>query len=240
MGIVQGGWRFASLPLAFAVLTGIFANIERLEFVPGIDILETYTGYLPVLIYWILSIALFLLSGFILFSFRDPKRLIGKGIVSPADGKVKFVRYEGGKLHISIYLGATNVHVVRAPIYGSVKNLLHRKGKHRLAYRPESVDNERWVLTMNTPSGEIGVAMITGGFARRVVPFMRMGDKIKKGEKIGFIRFGSRVDLLLPQTFESNVVPGSRVRAAVDTIAVESKDPGKDSNFGDAWVMRKR
>jgi len=237
MGIVQGGLRMASLPLTFGVLTGLFANLDLLEFIPGIDVLESFTGFLPVLVYWILCIALISFGGFILFAFRDPKRLIGKGIVSPADGRVKFVKRTGGKLHISIYLSMTNVHVVRAPIYGSVKNLVHRKGKHHLAYKPDSQDNERWVLTMNTPSGEIGVAMITGGLARRVVPFMRTGDKIKKGEKIGFIRFGSRVDLLLPTTFEPNVVPGSRVRAAIDTIAVESKLLGRNSNFGDAWVI---
>jgi phosphatidylserine decarboxylase len=237
MGIVQGGWRMASVPLVFGVLTGIFANLDLFGFIPGIDLLGFYTEVLPIFIYWILCIALLALTAFILISFRDPKRLIGKGIVSPADGTVKFVRHTGGKLHVSIYLGALNVHVVRAPIYGTVKRMIHRKGAHHLAYKPESEDNERWVLTMNTPSGEVGVAMITGGFARRIMPYMKSGEMLKKGEKIGFIRFGSRVDILLPATFESNVVPGSKVRAAVDTIAVESKYPGKDSNFGDAWVI---
>lgn len=230
----------ASGPLAGGVILLLLAHLDVLDPLPFAPLVRDYAAMLPRMLYLVLGSALLALGSIILFMFRDPRRGIGKGIVSPADGVVRFVHYIRGGVHISIFLGLHNVHVVRAPIYGSVKRIVRHRGPHRPAFLEGSSSNERISVHMNTPGGEVRVIMIAGAFARRIVPYIRRGDILKKGEKIGFIRFGSRVDIILPTSFEPNVMQGSRVRAATDTIAVESRTPGKEGNFGDAWVIPRR
>ncbi|MCI0497986.1 MAG: phosphatidylserine decarboxylase [Thermoplasmata archaeon] len=237
MAIIRGGFRLAGPPLALGAFAGALAAIEILALTPA---LSGYAGIPAPAHLLALSMALVALGSFLLFTFRDPRRTIGKGIVSPADGIVRSIRFWEGGVHISIFLGVHNVHVVRAPIYGSVKDVTRHRGGHWPAFSGRSTGNERVAVVMNTPSGPVTLTMIAGAFARRIIPYVNVGDVLKKGQKVGFIRFGSRVDLVLPASFQPNVVQGTRVRGALSTIAVESRMPGSKSNYGDAWVMSRQ
>ena len=176
--------------------------------------------------YW-LAIPLLLLGAFVFYFFRDPGRDIPKAagsVVSPADGRVVVVTeesFEGkpGK-RISIFLAVWNVHVNRAPVAGRITEVEYRPGRFYAAMRARaSVENEQNVFHLATGAGEIVFKQIAGWIARRVVSWKRAGDTVACGERIGMIRFGSRMDVWLPEEVEIRVRPGDRVAAGASILA---------------------
>jgi phosphatidylserine decarboxylase len=153
-----------------------------------------------------------------MFVFRDPRRTIGDGIVAPADGRVREVDPERGL--VSTYLALRNVHVTRAPIEGVVIKKDRAHGKHSPAFSRMTEHNERLEIALRTALGEISMVQMTGAIARRIVPYIDVGQNLRKGEKLSLIRFGSRVDLFLPPTSVNILVKkGDRLRGGVTPIA---------------------
>ncbi len=165
---------------------------------------------------------LLVLAGFVVFFFRDPERDIPDHvdcIVSPADGKVVRVQREEGGTRISIFLSVFNVHVNRAPVEGRIEQSEHRNGKFLFAFDDRaSVDNERHLFRI----GDVSFALIAGLVARRIIPWKQKGEFVRRGDRIALIRFGSRVDLLVPEDGEVAVVEGDRVRAGTSILARRS------------------
>jgi len=169
---------------------------------------------------------LLLLTGFFLLFFRDPERNIGKGIVASADGKIREISSIedediGECMNISTFMNVYNVHVNRMPLDGTIKNIVHLPGAHLPAFKKESERNERVIVTIDTEIGIVKVIQIAGTLARRIVPYVKKGDKLKKGEKIGIIRLGSRVDIYIPskKIKTVHVKIGDMIKAGVDTLA---------------------
>jgi phosphatidylserine decarboxylase len=193
---------------------------------------DAYKFILPLLLLGILSVFLhlpnlallmFLPAAFVCFFFRNPDRRIPEGmnlIVSPADGKiVKISRTEAGEQTISIFLNIFNVHVNRSPISGELENLEYRRGKFKLAFDEEaSRVNEQNIITISGQGIRIVVRQIAGLIARRVVCWKKPGHGLKRGELIGLIRFGSRVDVVLPGEVKVLVKTGDRVRGGSSII----------------------
>jgi len=152
-----------------------------------------------------------------LFFFRDPRREVGSGIVSPADGRV--ILADPATRRVTIFMRLTDVHVNRAPIAGVVAKQQRRPGGYAIASSPAAARNERLDWEFATPLGVLRLTQFAGIFARRIVPYLRSGDKVKKGERIGLVRFGSRVELVLPPGCRLTVAKGDRLRAGTSTIA---------------------
>jgi len=173
---------------------------------------------------WVLA-GFFALAGVaVCLFFRDPERQPPPDpslLVSPADGRVLFAGESGGRLKISIFMSVFNVHVNRAPCPGEVLALRYNPGKFMAAYADKaSLDNEQNRILLRTGRGEMEVVQIAGLVARRIVCWARFGRTFLRGERIGLIRFGSRVDLYLPQTeVEVLVRPGEKTRAGVTPVA---------------------
>ena len=166
-------------------------------------------------------------GGFTIFlacMFRDPRRDIGEGIVAPADGTIREVDQSTGL--VSTYLALRNVHVTRAPIPGKVVKTEIVKGKHSPAFAKDSGHNQRLVIDFDTSIGKVRAIEMVGALARRIVPYIRPGQSLSKGERMSLIRFGSRVDLFLPAgSVRITVKKGQRVRAGTTKIA-EVSDGG--------------
>jgi phosphatidylserine decarboxylase len=158
-----------------------------------------------------LTVAAALVTAF----FRDPDRAAPPdGVLAAADGTVSRVdRAPDGRARIATFMGPWNVHVNRAPLGGVVRELEHRPGSHRPAFSKDSDGNERLVWTIETEAGELDLVQIAGSMARRIVPYVQAPAPVRRGERIGLIRFGSRVDVLLPAGLEPAVAVGARVRA---------------------------
>lgn len=164
--------------------------------------------------------------------FRDPERVVPDGpgvVVAPADGRVVVVREgvgadgegQGPFSLVSIFLSVLDVHVNRAPYGGKVDDLQHRRGRFVVAWRDEaSRVNEQAVIALVTPDGPVTVKQIAGVLARRVVTWIRRGQELRTGERIGLIRFGSRVDLLVPRRVALAVKVGDRVRGGETVVGV--------------------
>ena len=169
----------------------------------------------------LILIPLIFITVFFLIFFRDPNRAIGEGIVSPADGRIRDLKMEKDKVFISIFMGITSVHVNRMPLDGKITEMKHFPGKHFKAYKKESEYNERVTIDIDSPIGNVRVVQIAGFIARRIYPYIKTGDKLKKGDKIGIIRLGSRVDIYLPadKIKNVNVKIKDKVYAGVTTIA---------------------
>jgi phosphatidylserine decarboxylase len=175
----------------------------------------------------IIAIILFLLAAFILWFFRDPNREIPTDpatIVSPADGQVLVVADENfGERpghRISIFLAIWNVHVNRSPMAGKLAKVDYRPGKFHMAMKPAaSVENEQNVIHLDTPKGEIVFKQIAGLIARRVILWKKVGDEVARGERVGLVRFGSRVDLWLPFEAEILVKRGDHVAGGSSILA---------------------
>ncbi|HEV2317438.1 MAG TPA: phosphatidylserine decarboxylase [Thermoplasmata archaeon] len=152
--------------------------------------------------------------------YRDPERSVGEGIVSPADGKIAHVDEEGGRLRIAVFMNVTDVHVNRFPLDAHVLAVSQGGEGFRPAYRPEASHNVRREYRLQTAIGEVLLVQITGILARRLVSFVRPEDERRKGERLGMIVMGSRVELYLPADRAEPVVRvGERVRAGSTPIA---------------------
>jgi phosphatidylserine decarboxylase len=175
-----------------------------------------------------LIIALFGVVGLVLLVifFRDPERKIGDGFVAAADGTVTGIDQVqdpdvGSCFWIKTFMFIQNVHVNRSPIEGTVRRVVHASGGHRPAFSKDSVLNERVTIVIESPVGPVKVVEIAGTVARRIVPYVKEGDRLKKGDRIGLIRLGSRVDVYLPVSAVDAMVVRvrDRVKAGEDTLA---------------------
>ena len=173
-----------------------------------------------------LTVVTFLKTIVLIIFFRDPDRKIGKGIVACADGRIREISNIkdsdiGDTTRISTFMNIYNVHVNRIPLEGIIKDSVHKYGFHLPAFKKESEKNERVITTVETNIGTIKVIQIAGTLARRIVPYIKKEDKLKKGERIGMIKFGSRVDVYLPtkKIKKIQVKLGDMVKAGETTIA---------------------
>ena len=159
--------------------------------------------------------------------FRDPYRDPGDGVVlAAADGVISAVEREpDGRVRIATFMRLQDVHVNRAPTDGIVRELRHRAGGYRPAFRKDSASNERLEWTIDSPLGELGLVQIAGIAARRIVPYHAPGQRIERGQRIGMIRFGSRVDVTLPAGMAAGVRVGQRVRAGLSRLDRASSPP---------------
>ena len=167
---------------------------------------------------------LYLVAAFCLWFFRDPEREVppGPDAVAPADGKVMAVKPEGRNLNrLSIFLNVFDVHVNRTPVGGTVRKVNYQRGLFLVASQERcSTENEQNVVSVVTDDGvEVIFKQIAGLIARRLVFTKKPGDRIAKGERIGLMKFGSRMDVLFGPEWEIAVRPGMRVTAGVTVIA---------------------
>lgn len=177
-----------------------------------------------------LPATLFVLTLFVVYFFRDPERRIPPDpdiVASPADGTVMSVAevpgetfMDGPATRVTIFLSIFNVHVQRAPLAGRVDAYAYRPGRYLAAWREEAgSENEQASLGLMTAEGPVVVRQVAGLVARRIVTYPREGDSVPKGERIGLIRFGSRVDLFVPAGWEVLVGTGDKVRGGETPVA---------------------
>ncbi|WP_407562157.1 phosphatidylserine decarboxylase [Streptomyces sp. 184] len=160
------------------------------------------------------------LAAGMLWFFRDPDREIAEGrVISPADGVVQSIMpWPDGRTRVAIFMSPLNVHVNRAPLAGTVSSVEHVPGGYVPAFNKESENNERVVWHLDTELGDIEMVQIAGAVARRIVPYVTRGTKVEQGERVGLIRFGSRVDVYLPQGVEPGVDVGRPTTAGVTRL----------------------
>jgi len=178
-------------------------------------------------VWWLAGVAfaipLILVALFCLYFFRDPERAVPGGpvAVSPADGKVVAVKAEGpAAQRISIFLNIFDVHVNRTPIGGTIEKVQYQKGCFKVASKEEcSTENEQNVVTVRGDGVTVVFKQIAGLIARRIVFTKQPGDKVAVGERIGLIKFGSRMDVIFGPEWEIVVRPGARVSAGSSVIA---------------------
>jgi phosphatidylserine decarboxylase len=176
---------------------------------------------------WAWSIAPVLLAAFFLWFFRDPQRTIPTGeglIVSPGDGLVTetviIATPDGSRQRISIFLSVFDVHVNRSPIGGILTSVRYRKGAYLNAMNPASADrNEQNVVTVRGQGVEVTFKQIAGLLARRIVFNLSEDDTVERGQRVGLIKFGSRVDVLLPAEAAVRVKVGERVKGGSSVLA---------------------
>ncbi len=177
------------------------------------------------------AVASLLLTLFVLYFFRDPERTVPQdagAVVSPADGRVIVVKdiFEPTYLkqevkQVSIFLSVFNVHVNRSPISGTVETVKYNPGKfHVASVDKASLDNEQTAMVISDGKHRVLVKQIAGLIARRILCYAVPGDAIRRGERYGLIRFGSRVDIFLPRDADLKVKVGDRLTGARDIIAV--------------------
>ncbi len=171
----------------------------------------------------IFAIPLFLVALFCLYFFRDPERVIPDGAVavSPADGKLVAIRTDpSGESRISIFLNIFDVHVNRAPIAGRIAKVEYTKGQFVVASREiASSQNERNTVTIEGGGTRVGFSQIAGLIARRIVFSKNPGDEVAKGERVGLIKFGSRVDVFLGPDWDITVKVGEHVSGGSSILA---------------------
>ena len=181
-----------------------------------------------VLGWWIASAIFALLMLFMAFFFRDPARVSpgGKGlIVSPADGRVVAVSLveptsTSSPVQISIFLSPLDVHINRAPIAGEISDFVYKPGRFHIASKDiASVENEQNVITIRGVDFTVVARQIAGALARRVVFWKQKGDRVELGERIGLMKFSSRMDVLVPAGIEVLVKPGDRVIGGITVLA---------------------
>ena len=189
-----------------------------------------------------LGLLLLGVGAFSAYFYRDPEREpAGEGVLAPADGHVSVIREDGGRVRVGVFMSPFDVHVCRAPADGDVTRLDHRGAAHRPAFAKESERNERFEYTLREdadraddatddgadagPDGDAGHvagALIAGWFARRITPYVSPGDSVSRCERIGYIAFGSRADVVLPAGYtveDVRVSRGEAVRAGESVIA---------------------
>ncbi|MEV7008921.1 phosphatidylserine decarboxylase [Streptosporangium sp. NPDC051022] len=167
---------------------------------------------------WALAaVPLTALTGGMLWFFRDPERTPGTArILSPADGVVQSIDpWPDGRTRVAIFMSPLDVHVNRAPLAGTVTSIEHVAGGFVPAFNKDSDKNERVVWHLDTELGDIEMVQIAGAVARRIIPYLTVGAKVARAERVGLIRLGSRVDVYLPEGIEPAVSVGQRTVAGV-------------------------
>jgi phosphatidylserine decarboxylase len=180
---------------------------------------------------WIVFVLTLFLLLLIISFFRIPKRKLtiqDNAVIAPADGKIVAVEevqadeyFTDRRIQVSIFMSPLNVHVNRNPVSGTITYSRYHKGKYLMAWHPKSsTENERHSVVYNTNGKEILVKQIAGGLARRIVNYLSVDAEVKQADEMGFIKFGSRVDLLLPLDAKVNVKIGDRPQGGVTVVAV--------------------
>ncbi|MGB2627481.1 MAG: phosphatidylserine decarboxylase [Candidatus Acidiferrum sp.] len=218
--MVKEGYYFGVPPLLLGLLA--LALRSRLAFVCGV--------------------VLVCLGLFVFYFFRNPDRKIPTGpglIVSPGDGRVVVVKDEplAGRpgRRISVFLAVWNVHVNRSPASGTITHFEYKPGKFMAAWAESaSLDNEQNIFTLSSEHGPIVFKQIAGWVARRVVSWKKQGEIVRRGERVGLVRFGSRVDLWIPDNAEILVKVGDHVKGGSSVLArmretVSTKSAGPDA-----------
>jgi len=211
-------------PLATVVPFPVVEAAWRLALVPGLLAAATLPFVPPV------GIGFAALAVGVLWFHRDPTRTPpgpDRAVVSPADGTVQVIREEGSRLRVGVFMNVTDVHVNRAPIAGTVREVRHRPGANRPAFSKESDRNEQVVIDFGTYE----VIVIAGWFARRIHPRVEAGDELKRGDRVGHVSFGSRADVVLPAAVDREdllVKAGDDVRAG-ETIVAELPTKAEES-----------
>ena len=176
----------------------------------------------------IISLVLFFL---VLQFFRNPRREIlvadDNVVYAPADGKIVVIEetseneyFQDKRLQVSIFMSPTNVHVNRNPISGTVNYFKYHPGKYLVAWHPKSSDeNERTTTVISNGDSEILMRQVAGALAKRIVNYLEIGDQVEQGADMGFIKFGSRVDLYLPLDAKIEVQKGDKVKGNLTVIA---------------------
>ena len=188
-----------------------------------------FSASLPALCWVIFFATLFVLL-FLVSFFRIPARQLTIGdtlVVSPCDGKVVVMEetvdpeyFKEKRLQVSIFMSPANVHVNLNPISGEVVYNQYHKGKYLVAWNPKSsTENERHSVVLKKDNTEILVKQIAGALAKRIVNYLQVGQKVEQSQEMGFIKFGSRVDLLLPVGTKLNVELNQVVQGGVTVIA---------------------
>lgn len=188
-----------------------------------------FIGTYSPLLGWIIFIATLVLLIFIFSFFRIPNRNHHSGedtIVAPCDGTVVVIEevepdeyFKDRRLQLSIFMSPLNVHVNRNPVTGEVLYSKYHPGKYLVAWHPKSsTDNERHSVVYNTNGKEVLVKQIAGALAKRIVNYLKPGDQVVQGSEMGFIKFGSRVDLLLPIDTKLDVKMNEKVKGGVTVL----------------------
>ncbi len=163
------------------------------------------------------------LTFFMVIFFRDPERKVAISdayMISPADGTVIDIRDR----KICIFMFLQNVHVNRAPISGKIREITYKKGGYLPAFCKDSERNERNEFIIDSKYGDVQVTQIAGIVARRIVTYSGVNETVEQGQRIGMIRFGSRVDVTIPHDFDITVGKGERVLAGKTVIATIKND----------------
>jgi phosphatidylserine decarboxylase len=196
-----------------------------------INILSFYfISYSSPALSWIIFIGTLALLIFLISFFRIPKRQLFAGedsVVAPADGKVVAIEeveadeyFADRRIQVSIFMSPLNVHVNRNPVSGDVMYSEYHKGKYLVAWHPKSsTENERHTVVYKANGKELLIKQIAGALAKRIVNYLEAGQQVKQGDEMGFIKFGSRVDVLLPLNAKVQVKIGENVRGGVTVIA---------------------
>lgn len=188
-----------------------------------------FSGDMPVWSWVIFFVTLGLLL-FIISFFRIPNRQLTineNQIIAPADGKVVVIEeitdeeyFKTKRIQVSVFMSPANVHVNRASVAGEVLYSQYHKGKYLVAWNPKSsTENERHSVVIRSSKGEILIKQIAGALAKRIVNYLQVGRKVAQGEEMGFIKFGSRVDVLLPTDAKVNVKLNEKVKGGVTVLA---------------------
>lgn len=179
------------------------------------------------MIFSTIALIAFFFSILFIFFFRDPHRDIGKNVVAPADGKILAVKTVdddqdiGDSLQISTFMSVFNVHINRCPLEGIVKKMFHHRGPYVPAFKEEADKNDRLITILDTKIGKVKIMQVAGFSTRQICPYISNGETVRKGQRIGIIKLGSRVDVFLPKNKvkETRVEVGDNVKAGEDSIA---------------------
>ncbi|OGR54569.1 MAG: phosphatidylserine decarboxylase [Elusimicrobia bacterium RIFCSPLOWO2_02_FULL_39_32] len=203
---------------------------EGFPFILGFCIAGFIFVLIPFVFFRFLSLSSFLLATFCIYFFRDPEREVPQDstiLLSPGDGKVLEVSeesspyFEGKAKVIKIFLSIFDVHIQRAPMAGKILRIDYQKGKFLDARNPRAAyENENNVIVIQTKKSKMVVKQIAGLIARRIACWVQMGEEIEAGQKLGLIRFGSQVNLILPMDVEVCVSPGERLIGGVSVVAL--------------------
>ena len=172
-----------------------------------------------------LAIIFYLLAICCLLFFRDPDLTINadeKFILSPCNGTVmNVIENENGQTEVRVFMSVANVHLQRAPISGTVKSVEHKPGKFLKAHLPQAyIENEQNIITIENENGTFIIKQIAGVLARRCVSWVKPGDVVKQGDKIGVIKFSSQVDLIMPAGYDVRVKVGDKVTSGLSIFAI--------------------
>jgi phosphatidylserine decarboxylase len=185
---------------------------------------------------------LYLLAAFCLYFFRDPEREVPAGdvAVSPADGKIVSIKAESAdSTRISVFLNIFDVHVNREPIAGRITEVKYKKGEFLVASREEaSSQNEQNLMVVEGGGSRVAFKQIAGLIARRIVCYKKPGDEVARGERVGLIKFGSRVDVILPLDATLRVKLGENVHAGSSVLAQLPVAVSGDAASATAGVSR--